>query len=326
MYFSWKEESEREGKAVERSIDFIVEEAQEGARLDVVLSLFSEDVSRSRIQRLIEEGRVRVDGQVCREKKHPVREGDRITAVFPEPAPLAVEPEELPIDIVYEDSDVLVINKARGVVVHPGAGNERGTLVNAILHHCGESLSSINGVIRPGIVHRIDKDTSGLLMVAKNDRAHQQLSEQLAAHDTTRVYYALVHCSLATGSGTVDRPLERDPRNRLRYRVAEPGRGKRAVTHYRVLESFGTAAYLELKLETGRTHQIRAHMAFLKHPLLGDPVYGPKNGFPGARGQMLHAGILGFRHPTTGEYLEFKAALPEDFQRVLNKLRGRDLP
>lgn len=291
--------------------------------MDVVLSLSMEDLSRSRIQKLVEEGMVQVNGQPCLEKKHPVRAGDLVRVEVPAPSLLEVEAEDIPLEILYEDQDLMVINKDRGLVVHPGAGNEKGTLVNAIMHHCGDSLSSINGVIRPGIVHRIDKDTSGLLMIAKNDRAHQSLARQLADHSITRVYHAIVYNNLREDSGTIDRPIGRDPQNRLRQGVVDPERGRRAVTHYRVLERLGPFTYIEATLETGRTHQIRVHMAYINHPLLGDPVYGPKKKYPGVEGQMLHAKTLGFRHPVTDRYMEFDSELPEDFQKVLRKLRER---
>jgi 23S rRNA pseudouridine1911/1915/1917 synthase len=308
---------------VEDRFEYIIEKDQEGARLDVVLSLSMKNHSRSRIQKLIEEGQVQVNDQDCREKKTPVRTGDRILVRIPPPTPLEVEAEDIPLVILYEDQDLMVINKARGLVVHPGAGNEKGTLVNAILHHCGDSLSSINGVIRPGIVHRIDKDTSGLIMIAKNDRAHQGLAKQLADHSITRVYHAIVYNNLTQETGTIDQPIGRDPKNRLRQGITDLERGRRAVTHYRVLERLGAFTYIEATLETGRTHQIRVHMASIHHPLLGDPVYGPRKKYPGVEGQMLHAKKLGFCHPVTGRYMEFDSELPEDFQKVLRKLRER---
>lgn len=318
MFFSLKEK-----KKVKDRFDIIIGKEQEGARLDVVLSLSLEDLSRSRIQKLIEEGQVQINDQPCLEKKHSVRAGERVTVEVPAPSLLEVEAEDIPLDILYEDQDLMVINKARGLVVHPGAGNEKGTLVNAIMHHCGDSLSSINGVIRPGIVHRIDKDTSGLLMIAKNDRAHQSLARQLADHSITRVYHAIVYNNLTEDTGTIDRPIGRDPKNRLRQGITDPEHGRRAVTHYRVLERLGPFTYIEATLETGRTHQIRVHMASINHPLLGDPVYGPRKKYPGVEGQMLHAKKLGFRHPATDRYMEFDSELPEDFQKLLRKLRER---
>lgn len=262
-----------------------------------------------------------MNGQICSSKNHKVKEGDEISVEIPEPEVLDVEPEDIPLDIVYEDDSVLVVNKPRGMVVHPAVGNMTGTLVNAVLYHCGDSLSSINGVIRPGIVHRIDKDTSGLIMIAKDDNAHMKLSEQLAEHSTTRRYLAIVRDNIKEDEGTVDAGIGRDPKNRLRRAVHGIGE-KRAVTHYRVLERFGKYTYIECRLETGRTHQIRVHMAYIKHPLLGDTLYGSKDQPFGLDGQMLHAAVLGFVHPVTGEYLEFRADPPEDFQRVLEKLRN----
>jgi 23S rRNA pseudouridine1911/1915/1917 synthase len=238
----------------------------------------------------------------------------------PERAPLDVVAQDIPLNIVYEDADVLVVDKQKGMVVHPAHGNESGTLVNAILFHCGAGLSTINGVIRPGIVHRIDKDTSGLLVIAKNDRAHRGLSEALARHDVTRRYEAVTYNNFTDDAGTVDLPLGRDPSNRLRRAVVTQN-GRAAVTHYRVLERFGAFTHIELRLETGRTHQIRVHMAYIKHPLLGDPLYGPRKKAFGVETQMLHAGVLGFHHPRTGAYMEFSSPPPEEFGKVLAKLR-----
>lgn len=299
---------------------FIIEEDFKGTRLDLVLSLLIEETSRSHLQKLIEQGKVTVNGAVNDLKKYKVNTGDLVTVSVPEPVLLDVAAEDIPIDIVYEDEDVLVINKPKGMVVHPAAGNYNGTLVNAILYHC-KSLSSINGVIRPGIVHRIDKDTSGLLMVAKNDVAHRSLAEQLAAHSITRAYRAVVYHNFQEDEGTVDAPIGRDPNNRLRMAVNRMN-GKEAVTHFKVLERFGSFTHLEARLETGRTHQIRVHMAYINHPLLGDAVYGPKKRVLGVESQMLHAKLLGFHHPRTGEYMEFNSQLPEEFKRILVKLGG----
>ena len=239
---------------------------------------------------------------------------------IPQPERLEVEAEDIPLDIVYEDDELLVVDKPAGMVVHPAPGNHSGTLVNALMYHCGDALSSINGVIRPGIVHRIDKDTSGLLMVAKTDRAHNALSAQLAEHSITRRYKAIVHSNIKEDEGTVDKPIGRDPGNRLRNAVVYTN-SKNAVTHYRVLERFGGFTLVEAVLETGRTHQIRVHMAYIRHPLLGDTLYGPAKNRYGAKRQMLHAGVLGFVHPVTGEYMEFNSPLPQDFEDVLAKLR-----
>ncbi len=299
---------------------FLTDEENKSTRLDLVLSLQLREVSRSFIQKLIEQGQVKVNGQVCTSKKYKTETGDRVEITIPEPQELKAEAENIPLDIVYEDDDLLVVNKSRGMVVHPAAGNESGTLVNAVMYHCGDRLSSINGVIRPGIVHRIDKDTSGLLVIAKNDAAHESLSRQLEQHTITRRYEALVFNNFAEDEGTVDAPIGRDPNNRLRQAVTVQN-SKRAVTHWRVLERFGKYTLIEAKLETGRTHQIRVHMAYIKHPLVGDFVYGPRKQPFNVEGQLLHAKILGFVHPRTGEYMEFERPRPEIFERVLEKLR-----
>ena len=307
----------------EEKYTFLIDEESKGTRIDRVLSLLLAESSRSYIQKLIEKGNVTVDGKPCTTKKYKVSLGQQVDLMMPEPEMLSVEPEDIPLDIVYEDEDVLVVNKPRGMVVHPAAGNYTGTLVNAILHHCGERLSSINGVIRPGIVHRIDKDTSGLLMIAKNNMAHESLSAQLAEHSITRRYVALVYHNLTQDTGTVDAPIGRDPKNRLRMAVT-PLNSKRAVTHWTVLERFGAYTLIEAKLETGRTHQIRVHMSYKKHPLVGDMVYGPKKQPLTEDGQMLHARVLGFVHPRTGEYMEFERPIPAEFQQVLEKVRKKN--
>ena len=299
-----------------------IEEEQESTRLDLVLSLNLPETSRSFVQKLIEDGRVKVNGKTELSKKKKVAAGDELEITVPEPTVLNVEAENIPIDIVYEDDDVLVVNKPRGMVVHPAVGNYTGTLVNAIMYHCGDRLSGINGVIRPGIVHRIDKDTSGLLMIAKNDMAHESLSAQLKEHSITRIYTALVYNNFSEDEGTVDAPIGRDPKNRLRQAVTTQN-SRNAVTHYRVLERFGKYTLIEAKLETGRTHQIRVHMSYIRHPLVGDPVYGPKKQEFNTDGQLLHAGVLGFVHPGTGEYMEFRRDIPEEFTRVLNSIRNR---
>ncbi len=304
------------------SFKFLVDEDVAGQRLDAGLSALYPEKSRSFFQKLIEEGRVKINGQVCQVKKYKLEAGDNLEVEIPEPKTLSLEPENIPLDIYYEDEDLLVVNKPKGMVVHPASGNEDGTLVNAIMYHCGDSLSTINGVVRPGIVHRIDKDTSGLLMIAKNDSAHNSLSKQLEEHSITRAYRAIVYNNIKEDEGTVDRPIGRDPRNRLKQAVTDVN-SKRAVTHYRVLERFGDFTYIEARLETGRTHQIRVHMSYIKHPLLGDLVYGPQKKLFGVDTQMLHAKILGFVHPRTGEYMEFESPLPEEFEGVLEKLRGK---
>lgn len=304
----------------EEKYQFHIEEEQKGTRLDLVLSLSLPDTSRSFIQKLFEKGNILINGKTCTSKKYKAVAGDLVEITIPEPVDLKIEAEDIPIDIVYEDDDVLVVNKPRGMVVHPAVGNYTGTLVNAIMFHCGERLSSINGVVRPGIVHRIDKDTSGLLMIAKNDRAHESLSAQLAAHTITRRYQALVYHNIKEEEGTVDAALGRDPDNRLKRAVTDRN-AKAAITHYRVLERFGKYTLIEARLETGRTHQIRVHMAYIKHPLVGDLLYGPKKQAISADGQMLHAKTLGFVHPKTGEYMEFDSPLPEYFEKILRGLR-----
>ena len=310
------------------SFTFIIDEENQSTRIDSVLSLLLPETSRSFIQKLIEEGSVALNGDVLTSKKYKVKVGDEVRLELPEPKELTVEPENIPLDIVYEDDDVLVVNKPVGMVVHPAVGNYTGTLVNAIMYHCHDRLSSINGVIRPGIVHRIDKDTSGLLMIAKNNKAHESLSAQLAVHSITRKYIALVYNNFSEDEGTVDAPIGRDPRNRLRQAVVGSGdNGRRAVTHWRVLERFGRYTLIEARLETGRTHQIRVHMAYIKHPLVGDPLYGPKSsnnvgkGTFASDGQYLHAAVLGFVHPRTGEYMEFSRPIPQRFEEALERLR-----
>lgn len=304
---------------------FLTDEESESTRLDLVLSLQLAEVSRSFVQKLIERGNVLINGTVCTSKKYKVCRGDRIELILPPPKEIEALPEDIPLDIVYEDDDLLVVNKPRGMVVHPAPGNESGTLVNAVLYHCGDSLSSINGQMRPGIVHRIDKDTSGLLVVAKNDAAHRDLSRQLAGHTITRRYDALIFDNLKEDTGTVDAPIGRDPFNRLRQAVITDGRhtARRAVTHWEVKERFGRFTLVEARLETGRTHQIRVHMAWIGHPLVGDMVYGPRRQPFNVSGQLLHAGVLGFVHPTSGRYMEFSCGRPEVFESALRSLRKK---
>jgi len=304
----------------EREYNILIEEESEGARLDKALSFALPDISRTYIQKLIEMGMIVLNGETTFSKKIPLKAGDRLTVILPEPEDLNVEAEDLPLAIIYEDEQVLVVDKEKGMVVHPAPGNFQGTLVNGILFHCRGKLSTINGTIRPGIVHRIDKDTSGLLMVAKTDSAHRSLAAQLAEHSITRGYLAIVHGNLVQDKGRIDAPIGRDPANRLRQKVTDRG-GKQAVTNYTVLERFGRFTLVEARLETGRTHQIRVHMAHIGHPLLGDYVYGPKKNPYGVDGQMLHAYLLGFTHPETGERLEFKSPLPAELERVLKRLR-----
>ena len=311
---------ENENLKGEQKVELTVAEEMSGKRLDSVLAGMMPEYSRSFIQKLFENGSITVGGDPCSEKKRKAAAGDIVEITIPQPERLEVEAEDIPLDIVYEDDELLVVDKPAGMVVHPAPGNHSGTLVNALMYHCGDALSSINGVIRPGIVHRIDKDMSGLLMVAKTDRAHNALSAQLAEHSITRRYKAIVYSNIKEDEGTVDKPIGRDPGNRLRNAVVYTN-SKNAVTHYRVLERFGGFTLVEAVLETGRTHQIRVHMAYIRHPLLGDTLYGPAKNRYGAKRQMLHAGVLGFVHPVTGEYMEFNSPLPQDFEDVLAKLR-----
>ncbi len=299
--------------------EIIVNEENQGMRIDAYLALFLSEVSRSFLQKIILGSNVIVNGTIQTSKKYRVESSDKIIVTMPEPELLNVEPEDIAIDIVYEDDELLVVNKAKGMVVHPAVGNYSGTLVNAIMFHCKGRLSSINGVIRPGIVHRIDKDTSGLLVVAKNDKSHEFLAKQLAEHTMTRKYIAIARDNIKKEEGIIDIPIGRDPKNRLRQSVngINP---KKAVTHFRVLKRFGKKTLIEVTLETGRTHQIRVHMAYIKHPLLGDTVYGPAKQIPKVEGQMLHAKTLGFIHPTTHKYIEFNSEVPDDFSKVIEKV------
>ena len=318
----------------ENAVRLIVDAEDAGQRLDAYVGSNLEDVSRSYAAQLIEKGCVSVRSEQEREKqagftvvtvkKKKIAAGDEIIIDVPEPTALDITAEDIPLDIVYEDEDVVVVNKPRGMVVHPSPGNWNGTLVNAIMHHCGDSLSSINGVVRPGIVHRIDKDTSGLLMIAKNDKAHESLAAQLKEHSVTREYTALVYDNIKEDELTINEPIGRDERNRLR-RAVWGSAHKEAVTHIRVVARYGKYTLVKARLETGRTHQIRVHMSYIKHPLVGDELYGPKNQpekFMGVelKGQFLHAGVLGFNHPRTGEYMEFSREMPAELQQILDKL------
>jgi len=286
-----------------------------GVRIDKYIS-DNIALTRSAVQGLISRGAVTADGKAV-SKNYKLRGGEMITVVIPEPEPMDAVPENIPLNIVYEDDDLLVVNKPKGMVVHPAHGNYTGTLVNALLYHCGESLSGINGVIRPGIVHRIDKNTSGLLIVAKNDASHLKLAEQIKAHSFTREYEAVVTGALKNTSGTVDAPIGRHKTDRKKMCVT-PENSRNAITHYEVLKQYGGYAHVRLRLETGRTHQIRVHMAYIGHPVLGDDVYGKP--YKGLEGQCLHARKIGFIHPSTDEYMEFSSELPEYFQSVLRKL------
>ena len=293
---------------------------EETLRLDVLLSRRVEGLTRSAAQRLLEEGKVSLQGRPLK-KNHRLRAGEALELCLPDPVPTDARPQDIPLDIVYEDADVAVVNKPRGMVVHPAPGNPDGTLVNALLAHCGQSLSGVGGAIRPGIVHRIDKDTSGLLIIAKNDRAHLALSAQLKDHTLSRVYEAVAIGSLKEDRGTVDAPIGRSLRDRKRMAVVPDGR--RAVTHYQVLARYPGYTHLRCQLETGRTHQIRVHMAYLGHPLGGDPVYGPKNDPERLGGQCLHARELTFVHPTTGQTVHLTCPLPDWFSGFLDRLERR---
>lgn len=290
----------------------------QGERIDKFISGSSNRFSRSAIAKIIEEGGVKVNGDTVT-KNYKCRENDKISVVIPQAKPLEALPENIPLDIVYEDRDLLVVNKPKGMVVHPAAGNYTGTLVNALLYHCGNSLSGINGVLRPGIVHRIDKDTSGLLIVAKNDIAHSGLAAQIKEHSFSREYECVVHGNLKEDSGTVHQPIGRNPKDRKKMAVTYKN-SRDAVTHYSVIRRYGDFTHIRCRLETGRTHQIRVHMAYIGHPLAGDEVYGPKTVQKGLNGQCLHAKHIGFLHPRTGHWLEFESDLPEYFISFLNKL------
>lgn len=301
-----------------RQIDII--ESDAGSRIDKFLSEELSDVSRSYIQKLIKDGQVTVNGKPVK-ANYKLNQEDIIVLDEPELKEPDIVAEDIPLDILYEDSDLLIVNKPKGMVVHPSAGHYSGTLVNALMFHCKDQLSGINGVMRPGIVHRIDMDTTGSLLVCKNDMAHQNLAEQLKVHDIKRVYHAIVHGVLKEDEGTINAPIGRHPIDRKKMSIVAKN-GKEAITHYKVLKRFRNFTYIQCQLETGRTHQIRVHMASIKHPLLGDSVYGPAKCPYKLQGQTLHAKIIGIKHPRTGEYLEIDAPLPEYFQTLLNKLEN----
>lgn len=300
-------------------VTITIEAEQAGERIDKALSSIQTDWSRTQVSNWVTDGHIKVNGGDVK-AKYKVKEGDIIEVTVPEVEDLEIIPEDLNLEIVYEDADVLVVNKPRGMVVHPAPGHTTGTLVNGLMYHCTD-LSGINGVARPGIVHRIDKDTSGLLMVAKNDVAHTSLVEQLVEKSVTRKYTALVHGHIAHDKGTIDAPIGRDSKDRQKQAVVDGG--KHAVTHFQVIERFGDFSLVECRLETGRTHQIRVHMNYIGFPLAGDPKYGPRKTIDFG-GQVLHAGVLGFKHPVTGEYLEFSADLPEDFKALLEEMRSKE--
>ncbi|SFD59830.1 23S rRNA pseudouridine1911/1915/1917 synthase [Paenibacillus catalpae] len=305
----------------EELLEFEVSPERAGERIDkfVTDSLNEESISRTQVQDWIKSGAVHVNQNTVK-SNYKVSSGDQVALRIPEPEDAAIAAENIPLNIVYEDSDVIVINKPRGMVVHPAAGHSSGTVVNALMYHC-KDLSGINGVLRPGIVHRIDKDTSGLLMAAKNDLAHVSLAEQLKEHTVSRKYIALVHGNLPHDQGTIDAPIGRDQNDRKLFTVTDKN-SKHSVTHFVVLERLGDYTIVELQLETGRTHQIRVHMKYIGYPLAGDPIYG-RNKTVALKGQALHAALLGFKHPRTGEFLEFEAPIPADMEHVINSLRLR---
>lgn len=297
-----------------------IDEEYDDIRVDKVLAAYLTDRSRTYLQKLIEGGQVTLAGKNLK-ANFKVSAGQEIEVLLPEPEVLKVEPEDIPLDILYEDSDIIVVNKPKNMVVHPAAGHYSGTLVNALLYHCKDSLSGINGIMRPGIVHRIDKDTTGALVICKNDASHQFVAAQLKEHSITRRYEAIVYQTFKETEGRIEGPIGRHPVERMKMAINYKN-GKDAVTNYRVLENLGNSyAHIECRLETGRTHQIRVHMASLHHPLLGDTVYGPAKDAFNLEGQTLHARVLGFIHPTTKEYMEFEAPLPDYFTKLLEKLR-----
>lgn len=300
---------------MENRYTLIITEENANLRLDKLLSQQMEGMTRSAIQGIIEGGNVTLNGIKCSKNAKPSA-GDTVEVVLPEVRVLDVQAQNIPLEVVYEDSDLLVVNKPKGMVVHPAAGNYDGTLVNALMYHCGDSLSGINGVMRPGIVHRIDKDTSGLLIVAKNDCAHSGLAEQIKEHSFLREYEAVVYGNIKNDSGTVDAPIGRHHTDRKKMCVTTKN-SRNAVTHYEVLGRYNGFTHLKLRLETGRTHQIRVHMAHIGHPVAGDAVYGPKKVIASLNGQCLHARVIGFVHPVSGEYLSFKSDLPEYFEKFL---------
>lgn len=306
---------------MKRELQYEVTAEEDGLRLDQYIAGRCMDLSRSYIQKLIKESRVTINKNIQTKTKTAVQESDIVNVFLPDPKELEIKPQDIPLDILYEDNDVLVVNKPKGMVVHPAPGHYEDTLVNAVLYHCRDNLSGINGVLRPGIVHRIDKDTTGALIVCKNDKAHQKIADQLRAHTITRSYRAIVYNNFSEDEGMINAPIGRHPTNRKKRMVTEKN-SKEAITHYKVLDHLNHKFnYIECRLETGRTHQIRVHMSHIGHPLLGDEVYGPVNSkFKNLHGQTLHAATLGFIHPTTEEYMEFSAPLPDYFEKLLKTL------
>lgn len=299
--------------------EYLVPEEQAGERIDKFLTESCPDFSRSFLQKLLKSGLVDVNGKAVK-SSYRLSAGESVSFEVPEAVEAEIKAENIPLDILYEDEDLILINKPKGMVVHPAAGHYEGTLVNGLMYHCKDQLSGINGVMRPGIVHRIDMDTTGVLVVCKNDFSHNSIAEQLKVHSITRKYYAIVYGNIKEDEGTVHAPIGRHPTDRKKMSINSKN-GRDAITHYRVLERFGQYTYIECQLETGRTHQIRVHMTSLGHPLLGDEVYGPSKQPFHLQGQTLHAGVLGFIHPRTGNYMEFQAPLPEYFEELLRKLR-----
>ena len=297
-------------------------ETENDIRIDKYLAQEMPELSRSHIQKLIKDGNILVNQKPVK-ANYRLSFDDMVEVTIPELKEPEIEAENIPLDILYEDADIIIVNKPKQMVVHPAPGHYSHTLVNAVLYHCGENLSGINGVIRPGIVHRIDMNTTGSLLICKNDKAHQILAEQLKEHSITRKYHAIVHGNLKEDTGTVNSPIGRHPTDRKKMSTKAPN-GRHAVTHYRVLERFGNFTYIECQLETGRTHQIRVHMSSIGHPILGDEIYGPAKCPYKLQGQTLHAKILGITHPSTGEYIEFDAPLPDYFKDLLNKLRKQN--
>ena len=306
---------------MKRELQYEVTAEEDGLRLDQYIAGRCMDLSRSYIQKLIKESSVTINKNIQTKTKTAVQESDIVNVFLPDPKELEIKPQDIPLDILYEDNDVLVVNKPKGMVVHPAPGHYEDTLVNAVLYHCRDNLSGINGVLRPGIVHRIDKDTTGALIVCKNDKAHQKIADQLRVHTITRSYRAIVYNNFSEDEGMINAPIGRHPTNRKKRMVTEKN-SKEAITHYKVLDHLNHKFnYIECRLETGRTHQIRVHMSYIGHPLLGDEVYGPVNSkFKNLQGQTLHAATIGFIHPTTEEYMEFSAPLPDYFEKLLKTL------